>query len=382
MARSSGGPRDANRRRVVEALLDYAGTPVTHPQLSRDTGLAVGTVSTIVREFAGVGMVQTTQGAGRRGGTVSLGRGAGLVAGIDFGHSHLAVALADMNGTIIGEQRVQVDSDQDHQENLALARQLVSDLFEGHDAQRRLLRTVGMGLPAPLSSGTVLGSAIMPGWVGVRPAELAAETFGVPVVVDNDANLGALAEHRRGAGQGHTDLVFVKISSGVGCGIVIGGQIFQGAEGMAGELGHLTLDDQGPLCRCGSRGCLEAYTSAGTALGMMSAHLPHASLDEVIEAARAGNVAARRVFEDAGLHLGWGLAAVTNLLNPGIVVVGGDMARAGDLLLESARVGLRRHVLAGSNTTPIVASGLGDRASLLGAITVAIDHTDLLRALS
>jgi len=254
----------------------------------------------------------------------------------------------------------------------------VDDLARLGDHDRSLLRTVGMGLPAPLSHGVVLGSAIMPGWVGVNAQELAAKAFGVPVVVDNDANLGALAEHRHGAGQGHSELVFVKISSGVGAGVLIGGQIFRGSDGIAGELGHLTLDDQGPLCRCGSRGCLEAYTASGTAKEMMAAHLPEATLDEIIDAARQGNVAALRVFEDAGLHLGWGLAAVTNLLNPGIVVVGGDMARAGDLLLESARMGLRRHVLAGSATTPIVASELGDRASLLGAITLAVESTDLL----
>lgn len=376
-----GSLREANKRRVVDALLEYAGTEHTFAQLAHDTGLAVGTVTSIVRELDEAGMLDTVPGAGRRGGTVRLGRGAGLVAGIDFGHTHLAVALADMTGTILGETLEIVDADQDHDENLARANCMLDSLFSGHEQDRRLLRTVGLGLPAPLSHGEVMGSAIMPGWTSVNARRLAESAFGVPVVADNDANLGALAEHRRGAGQGHSELVFVKISSGVGAGIIIGGQIFRGADGIAGELGHLTLDDQGPLCRCGSRGCLEAYTASGTAKEMVAAHLPDASLDDIIMAARQGNVAALRVFEDAGLHLGWGLAAVTNLLNPGIVVVGGDMARAGDLLLDSARVGLRRHVLAGAATTPIVPTSLADRASVTGAILLAIESTDLLAPL-
>ena len=151
----------------------------------------------------------------------------------------------------------------------------------------------------------------------------------------------------------------MKISSGVGAGIIIDNRLFHGAGGTAGEIGHLTLDDQGPLCRCGSRGCLEAYTSTGTVQAMMAGQLPRADLDAIVAAAQSGNVGAQRALEDAGLHLGWGLASIVNLLNPAIVVVGGDMARAGELLLESARIGLRRHALDSVALTPVVASELG-----------------------
>jgi predicted NBD/HSP70 family sugar kinase len=376
--KGAGQLRETNRQRVLDAMLDYAGRPVTHAELARETSLAVGTISSIVRELADSGIVDTVAGAGRRGGTVRLGRGAGLVASVDFGHTHVAVALADMTGSVLAEARDTVETDQEHHLALARAAEMLDAQLLAQDADRALIRTIGLGLPVPLHHGKVMGSAIMPGWVGVNPREAAEQVFRLPVVVDNDANLGALAEHRLGAGRGYSDLVFVKISSGVGSGIILENRIFRGTDGIAGELGHLTLDDQGPLCRCGSRGCMEAYTATGTTLEMMTPHLPDATFDEVIAAAKAGNVAALRVFEDAGLHLGWGLAAVTNVLNPGAIIVGGDMARAGDLLLDSARVGLRRHVLAGSDTTPIFATELGDRASLLGGVHLAIDGTNLL----
>lgn len=380
MARgNAGSTRDANRQRVIDALLGRGGEDVTYAHLAHDTGLAIGTVTSIVREFEDAGLLDTVPGAGRRGATVRLGRGAGLVAGVDFGHTHLAVAIADMTGTILAERAVPSDSDQDRTSSLALARTLVDQLIAEAGEKREALRTVGMGLPAPMSRGRVLGTAIMPGWADVQVSAVAERAFEVRVVVENDANLGALAECHQGAGRGHSELVFVKVSSGLGAGIVVDGRIFAGASGIAGELGHLTYDEQGPLCRCGSRGCLEAYTSSTMARDMMAGHLPGADHDAIVAAALEGNVAARRVFEDAGWHLGWGFAMVANLLNPGVIVVGGDMARAGDLILDSARSGMRRHVFAGAETTPVVRSQLGDRASLIGAVMLAVETTDLAR---
>jgi predicted NBD/HSP70 family sugar kinase len=370
--------RVANQRRVLGVLLERGAEPVTQAELARETGLAAGTVSSIVRELAAGRIVTTVAGAGRRGTTVQLARGAGLVAGVDFGHTHLAVAVSDMTGEIVGLAREPIDNEQTHDEGLTRAGQLLDGVLAGLDAERADVRTIGMGLPAPISGEVVMHSAILPGWVGVNARAVAREAFACPVEVENDANLGALAEHRRGVGRGQADLVFVKVSSGVGAGLILNHELFRGSGGTAGEIGHLTLDEQGPLCRCGSRGCLEAYAKSGTALEMMAPQLPNADLDEIIEAAHQGNVAALRVFEDAGLHLGWGLAALTNLLNPGMIIIGGDMSRAGDLLLDSARLGLRRHVLAGAASTPVRASALGDRASLIGAVLLAVESTDLL----
>jgi len=346
----------------------------TQAELARVTGLAPATVSNIVRELAGAGLVDTEAGSGRRGSSVQLARGAGIVAGVDFGHSHVAVAIGDLAGRVLDEERLDLEATTDHDQALATASAMLARMSEGMGD----LRHVGLGLPAPVNEEVIRSSAIFPGWEGVNARAAAEATFHAPVHVENDANLGALAEHRRGVGRGHSSSVFVKISSGVGAGIIIGNELFHGAGGTAGEIGHLTLDEQGPLCRCGSRGCLEAYTSTVNLTAMLSGQLPGLSLDGIFAAAREGNVSAQRALEDAGLHLGWGLASIVNLLNPELVVVGGDMARAGELLLESARIGLRRHALDSVALTPVLASELGERASLVGAVLLAADRTDLV----
>jgi predicted NBD/HSP70 family sugar kinase len=375
---STASLRPANQRRVVDVLRDSAQEPVTQAELARVTGLASGTISNIVRELTAAGLIETEPGSGRRGTVVRLSRTAGLVVGIDVGHSHLSVAVADLSAQPLVEKRHRLAHDHRYEEGLELAASLLEDALAAAGHTWDEVRTVGMGLPAPISDDVVRSSAILPGWVGINAEDVSQERFGRPVHIDNDANLGALAEHRIGAARGEDQVVYVKVSSGVGAGLIVDGKILHGARGTAGEIGHLTIDEQGPVCRCGSRGCLEAYAATGTIAEMMGAQLPDATIDDVFESARSGNVAASRLLEDAGVHLGWGLATVVNLLNPGVVVVGGDLARAGEPLLESIRMGLRRHVLAFAAGTPVVLSELGDRASMLGAVLLAADRTDLV----
>ena len=373
--------RVANRQRVLDLLRrgvdgrdsDDAGA-FTQAAIARTTGLAPATVSNIVRDLTATGLVAVDPGSGRRGSAVRLSPGAGTVAGVDFGHSHVAVAVGDLTGQVLAEERRPLAQALPHDEALDVVRDLLDTLSAGHSA----VRHIGLGLPAPVTDNVVRSSSIFPGWDGIDVRLVAEARLGAPVSVENDANLGALAEHRQGVGRGYDSSVFVKISSGVGAGIVLDDRLYHGSGGTAGEIGHLTLDEQGPLCRCGSRGCLEAYTSSGPVLEMMAAQLPGADLDAVFAAARDGYIAAQRAHEDAGLHLGWALASIVNLLNPAIVVVGGDMARAGEQLLASARVGLRRHALDSVATTPVLGSALGERASLVGAVLLAAESTELV----
>jgi predicted NBD/HSP70 family sugar kinase len=373
--------RVANRRRVLDLLRSGLDGRVgeehgayTQAAIARTTGLAPATVSNIVRDLAATGLVAVDPGSGRRGSSVRLAPSAGTVAGVDFGHSHVAVAVGDLTGQILAEERRPLASVHHHAEVLAVVAEMLQALSAGHSD----VRHVGLGLPAPVTDEVVRSASIFPGWDGVNARQVAEARLGTPVSVENDANLGALAEHRQGVGRGHDSSVFVKISSGVGAGIVLDNRLYHGSGGTAGEIGHLTLDDQGPLCRCGSRGCLEAYTSSGPVLEMMAAQLPGADLDDIFAAAQHGNIAAQRALEDAGLHLGWALASIVNLINPAVVVVGGDMARAGEALLASARVGLRRHALDSVAMTPVLGSHLGERASLVGAVLLAAEKVELV----
>jgi predicted NBD/HSP70 family sugar kinase len=371
---STASLRAANQHRVLSVLREH-GDKATHTQaeIARLTGLAPATVSNIVRDLTAEGLLDIDPGSGRRGSAVRLSTSAGIVVGIDFGHRHVAVAVGDLTGRVLSEERVSVEP-QGHESGLGLAASILARIDPGVGP----LRHVGLGLPAPVVNNVVKSSAIFPGWEGVDARAAAEAVFGAPVQVENDANLGALAEHRQGHGRAHSSLVFVKIASGVGAGIVIDNHLFHGADGTAGEIGHLTVDEQGPMCRCGSRGCLETYTSSEHMLRLVDPTLPGATFTDLVAAATAGNVAAQRVLEDAGLHLGWALASVLNLLNPGIVIVGGAMSRAGDLLLEPTRTGLRRHALDSVAQTPIVISQLGERASLVGAVQLAAERTDLV----
>jgi predicted NBD/HSP70 family sugar kinase len=368
-------------RRHTERTSTPAGR-LTQADLARMTGLAPATVSNIVREFAAAGLVAVEPGSGRRGASVQLAPGAGLVCGIDFGHSHVSVAIGDLTGQVLTEAWQPLDQSHDHDDGLADAAKMLDRELAGLGFDRSAVRTIGLGLPAPVIDDVVRSATILPGWVGVNARQVAERHLARPVHIENDANLGALAEHRIGVARGHSTSIYLKLSSGVGSGLIIDNRLFRGADGTAGEIGHLTVDEQGPVCRCGSRGCLEAYASAGSVLELMSPHMPGATVDDVVAAAQAGNASALRSLEDAGFHLGWGIGNLVNILNPSIIVVGGDLARAGDLLLDPTRVGLRRHALDAVATTPVVASELGHRASLIGAVLHAADLTQLLPQVS
>lgn len=376
---STSSLRVANQHRVIKVLQDaVAGSLVTQADIARSTKLAPATVSNIVRELHAAGFVDTVAGSGRRGTTVRIARGAGLVVGIDFGHQHLRVAVSDLAGAILAETSRQISPTHACDEGLELAAMLRDELLTRLSATPDAVLAIGLGLPGPVGAdGLVVSSSILPGWVGVRADQVAAERLGKPVIIDNDANLGALAEHRRGAGMGHPCMVYVKVSSGVGAGLIIDGRLFRGGGGTAGEIGHLTLDESGPVCRCGNRGCLEAYTSVTMVKELLAVQHPNATFGEIVAAARVADTASRRVIEDAGRQLGWGMAMVANLLNPTCLVVGGDMAQAGDMLLDAIRIGLRRHALGSIGATVALRTAvLGDRASVLGALLLALDSVE------
>ncbi|MGH3458190.1 ROK family transcriptional regulator [Aeromicrobium sp.] len=374
---STASLRTANQHRVVEAI--RAGNELSQAEISRLTELAPATVSNIVRVLSTAGFLEQTAGAGRRGATVRIARSAGLVAGVDFGHSHVQVSLGDLAGQVIATKLRPLDNDHAHEDGLDLARTLLDGLLAKQPSTHGPIRAVGVGLPAPIGRGGVIDSgSILPGWVGVQAAEAATKAFGVPTIADNDANLGALAESRVGAGVGVSSMVYIKIASGVGAGIVLDGRVYRGGFGTAGEIGHMTMDENGPLCRCGSRGCLEAYVGGSSLVKQLESLQPDITMVGLVELARAEDVGARRLIEDAGRYLGRAVAIVANLIGPEIIVVGGDLATAGDLLLDGVGDGLRRYALEPvEREIRVTRAALGDQSSAVGTILLALDAVEL-----
>jgi predicted NBD/HSP70 family sugar kinase len=252
---------------------------------------------------------------------------------------------------------------------------LVETVLADSGADHDRILGVGMGLPGPVHrSGIVGSSAILPGWAGTHGAERMAERLGLEVWLGNDANLGALSEATWGAGRGANALVYLKLSTGIGAGIVIDGRLFGGAGGTAGEIGHTTLDETGDICRCGSRGCLETY-AAGAAIArqLSRSRSEELDLDGVLGRAAAGDAACRRALREAGRHIGVAVANLCNLVNPERIVVGGSMGHAGDLLIDPLRdsVGLRA-IPSAAEDVEVVLGELGDRAELLGAVALVL----------
>ncbi|MFJ8132238.1 ROK family transcriptional regulator [Streptomyces hydrogenans] len=368
----------ANLERVVRAVR-MAGS-LTQAEIARSTGLSAATVSNIVRELKDGGTVEVTptSAGGRRARSVSLSGDAGIVIGVDFGHTHLRVAVGNLAHQVLAEESEPLDVDASAAEGFDRAEQLVNRLIEATGIGRDKVIGVGLGVPGPIdvSSGTLGSTSILPGWGGINPAEELSARLGVPVHVDNDANLGALGELVWGSGRGVKDLAYIKVASGVGAGLVIDGRVYRGPGGTAGEIGHITLDESGPVCRCGNRGCLETFTAARYVLPLLQpSHGPDLTMERMVQLAREGDPGCRRVIADVGRHIGSGIANLCNLLNPSRVVLGGDLAEAGELVLAPIRDSVGRYAIPSAARQLSLAQGaLGARAEVLGALALVLSE--------
>jgi predicted NBD/HSP70 family sugar kinase len=368
----------ANLERVVRAVR-LAGS-LTQAEIARSTGLSAATVSNIVRELRDNGTVQVTptSSGGRRARSVALSGDAGIVVGVDFGHSHLRVAVGNLAHQVLAEQSEPIDVDASASQCFDRAEQLVGRLVESTGISREKVLGVGLGVPGPIDveSGTLGSTAILPGWSGINPRQELTDRLGVPVQVDNDANLGALGELVWGSGRGVKDLAYIKVASGVGAGLVVDGRIYRGPGGTAGEIGHITLDESGPVCRCGNRGCLETFTAARYVLELLrGSHGEGLTIPKMVQLGREGDPGCRRVIGDVGRHIGMGVASLCNLLNPSRVVLGGDLAEAGELVLGPIRESVSRYAIpSAAQRLSVVPGALGARAEVLGALALVLSE--------
>jgi predicted NBD/HSP70 family sugar kinase len=372
------GRRSGSRDEVVVALRRHGA--LTRPAIAAHTGLSRATVAGVVGELVEEGLAVELSAeldgrAGRPAALVRLDRRAGVVLGVDIDRQHVRVAVADLGHQILAERVAPADADaRDDEHGLTTAELLVEAVLEDAGVRRSEVHGVAVGIPGPVTAAGELGSStILPGWTGVRAQKRISVRLGLPVMVDNDANLGALGEWTAGAGRGRANVAYIKAATGVGCGLILGGAPFRGAGGTAGELGHTMVDPGGALCRCGNHGCLETVAGAAALLASLEPAYGPMTLEELIDRAGDGDPACRRVIADAGAAIGAAAANLCNLINPELIIVGGDLAHAGEPLLEPLREGLGRAAISSAGAdVEVVAGTLGDRAELLGALALAL----------
>jgi predicted NBD/HSP70 family sugar kinase len=355
---------------------------LTQAEISRATGLSHASVSNIVRELTAQGLARTAEARrnGRRVAEVTLEPSAGLVGGIDFGNRHVRAALADFTHKVRAESYRSLPLGHDAASSVGEAAAMLTELVAEAGAALRDVQVIGIGLPGPTDrdAGRILPSTILPAWTDFDVREEFDEALGIRTVFDNDANLGALAEGLWGVGRGLTDFAYVKVSTGIGAGLVLNGQLYRGIAGSAGEIGHTTIDEDGPLCRCGNRGCLEVVAAGPALLDLLRrSHGETLTIDDVIRLSDEGDPGCRRVITDAGHHIGVALANLCNLLSPQVIIVGGELAAAGEVLLSAIRDSMRRRAVAVPALAPeVVAGAFSARAGVLGALALALQETD------
>ncbi len=365
---------------VFELLRD--GQPRTRAQLAETTGLARSTIAARIDVLLRLGLVAPYGGGVSTGGRppslLALNPGAWVVAGIDLGATHATAALADLAGTILVERRADLDIAAGPEEVLPWVEGVVGELLAEQRRPVTQLAAIGMGLPGPVehSTGRAINPPIMPGWDRYDVPAHVQRAFDVPVLIDNDVNIMALGE-RHAHLSDVDDLVLIKVATGIGAGIVSGGELQRGAQGTAGDLGHVRVARAADtVCRCGNTGCLEAI-AAGPALAaaLRASGVDVADGHGVVELVRAGDPAAVAAVRQAGRDLGEVVATLVNLINPSAVVIGGALAEAGESLLAGIReVVYSRSLPLATEHLRIVTSRAGERAGVIGAAALAIEH--------
>jgi predicted NBD/HSP70 family sugar kinase len=362
---------------------------ISRADIARRAGLSRSTVSEIVSEILPMGLVKEIgegpSAGGRRPILLEFQDDACVILGVEMGATHVAVALTDLRGKVLRW----VSEDHPVRSDPSGTRELVARLciacLTAPGFEVRPLLGIGVAVPCPVdpSRPDGLSRIVLPDWEGRLGLDDLAKRHGVPLMVDNDANLGAVAERWWGVGREYDDIAYIKVATGIGSGHIIGGEIYRGATGVAGEIGHIAIDPHGKICVCGLRGCLVTQVGGQALLERareLSSEHPESALagrDVTIrgleDAALKGDVLALQVAHEAAEHLGTAIAGLLNLMNPSLVVIGGDLSRLGDLLVAPLRETVEKRTLVSSvAAAQICTSDLGEQTIAVGAATLVL----------
>ncbi len=374
-------------------LIRFTAGGISRVEIARRLGLTRAAVTTIVNDLLETGIIREAEHiispAGRPPVVLEINPSMGYVIGIDFGATHINLLLANMSAHILEEIEADFDIQAGPKAGIAEADRLVRELLAKAGLSISDIVAIGMGVPGPIAAeaGMVVAPPIMPGWDNFPIRKNLEALWGVPVSINNDAELGVLGEWAAGAGRGERNLAYIKVGTGIGAGLLLDGKIYRGVTGAAGEIGHLTIDENGPLCTCGNHGCLEAF-AGGRAIALQAQEAvrnkqrtqlasiqPTESITarDVATAARRGDLVAQQILTRAGTHIGIAIAGMVNLFNPALVIIGGGVAQTGDILLEPMRQAVQRRSLpAAARVVRITTAMLGRRSSSIGAVIQAL----------
>lgn len=312
-----------------------------------------------------------------------------LIIGVDLGGTQIRAALADGEGRILHRASCLTLAEEGPEPVIGRIKAAIREAV--HSTDWAQVVGIGIGAPGPINpwTGVIHQAPNLPGWRDVPLRDIIQKEFQVPTHLGNDANIAALAEYRFGAGQGVDDLIYMTISTGIGGGVIAGGQLLLGADGLASEVGHMTLEPHGPLCNCGNIGCLEALAS-GPAIARdarqrieegaqtiiadrAGGDLRKVTAKAVGQAAQRGDELAIELIQRAGFYIGVGIVNLIHLFNPRLFVIGGGVSKAGDLLFDPIRATVRERAMpAMRQNVRVVSAALGDDVGLLGAVALAL----------
>ena len=364
---------------VLQLIRDREG--MTRSDLARITGLARSTVAQRVDALLAHELVYEAGGTASTGGRpptlLTFNQRAGVVLVADLGATHSRLAASDLAGAPLAEEAFDMDIAAGPEKVLGMVDEHFTALLGELGRTPEDVRGIGIGVPGPVafSKGQPVKPPIMPGWNGFPIPRWFAGRYDAPVLVDNDVNIMALGEHW--ANWRETEhLMFVKVGTGIGCGIVAGRAIHRGAQGAAGDIGHIRLaGHEDVVCHCGNLGCVEAVAGGGAlARRLTEAGIEAHDSRDVVRLVRADDASAVRMVREAGRYLGEVLASCVNFFNPGVIVIGGDLGEAPELLAGVREVTIQRSLPLATGELAIVASRLGDRAGVIGAAVMVVEH--------
>jgi len=383
----------AEEKLIIDRLLLPEET--TRTTLAKNLGVSPAWVTKIITPLVSRGIVTETgtarKSGGRRAKTLGIGKDVGYLLGVDFGAMSLDISLASPNIEPLAEEHVSIRISDGPEACLGKFFNVTDELLDAYGLERSQIRGIGVGVPGPVdfARGFLTSPPIMPGWDNYPiPGELMASFPEAVVVVDNDVNMMALGELRRGDGQHVPNLIFLKLGSGIGAGIVCEGQVYRGSSGSAGDVGHIVVERDGPLCRCGNRGCLEAL-AGGIAIAAEASRLAVTGESPILSeiyrsskkvltavdvgaAAGQGDLAALALVDRSGHYVGEMLTHLVSFFNPDLILIGGGVSKIGHRFLNTIRqVVLQKASPLSTRDLSIKYSDLGERAGIVGALSLA-----------